>query len=119
MVGLYNNLGLVLEKKGESQEATAFYQKAIQKDSHYYFSYINLGGLYRSTGKYDLAREYYQKALQIKPNCFEAFLNLGILYDLYLASPQEAIKNYQYYCQAGGPRSSEVRKWIKTLQIRE
>jgi tetratricopeptide (TPR) repeat protein len=119
MVKIYNNLGLSLEKKGETQKAVAFYQKAIQKNSHYYFSYINLGALYRSTGKYELAREYYQKALLIEPDCPEAFLNLGILYDLYLSSPEEAIKNYRHYCQAGGPRSSEVRKWIETLQLRK
>ena len=115
-VELYNNLGFALEKKGEIQEAVTFYEKAIQKDSRYYFPYINLGALYRSTGKYELARECYQKALQIKPDCLEALLNLGILYDLYLSSPGDAIKNYQHYCQAGGHRSSEVRKWIEALQ---
>ncbi|MEW6382005.1 MAG: tetratricopeptide repeat protein [bacterium] len=115
-VEVYNNLGLALERKGDSQEAAAWYQKAIRLDSRFLPPYINLGAFYRSAGKYDMAREQYLHALKLKPDCLDAVLNLGILYDLYLADPQEAIKNYRQYCQGGGPRSSEVKRWIENLQ---
>lgn len=115
-VQVYNNLGLAFERKGEPQEAAACYEKAIQLDSRFLLPYINLGAFYRSAGKYDMARKQYLQVLQIQPGCLDALLNLGILYDLYLADPQEAITNYQRYCQGSGPRSSEVKRWIENLQ---
>lgn len=116
---VYNNLGLAFEKGKKPQEARACYQKAIQKDGRYLPAYINLGAFYQAAGEYELAKEQYLHALKINPNCLEALLNLGILYDLYLADPKEALRNYQQYCQAGGPRSSEVKRWIETLQSKK
>ncbi|MFH1673938.1 MAG: tetratricopeptide repeat protein [Pseudomonadota bacterium] len=115
----YNNIGIAYGKKGDAQQALQFYQRALEEDPRYIPPHINMGILHRSIGKYDLAEKHYLQALSIASDCQAALLNLGILYDIYMNKQDEAIKNYQRYCQLGGPRSAEVREWIETIKQRK
>lgn len=76
---IYNDIGLIYERKGEYNEALDFHQKALgryldffEKQNHQYIaaSYNNIGVIYYRKGEYEKALEYYQKASKIMLNIF-------------------------------------------------
>ena len=68
----YNSLGAVLYKLGQYEEATKYYQKAIENDPNFSVSYFNLGLLKYELKQYEEAIKYYQKA--IENDAYEAIM---------------------------------------------
>ncbi|MGA2508399.1 MAG: tetratricopeptide repeat protein, partial [Chitinispirillaceae bacterium] len=75
----YNNLGLLLEDMGRTDEAMAHFRKVLEINPNYAIAHYNLGLLLENTGRTDEAMAHYQKALEIKPNYAKAHNNLGLL----------------------------------------
>ncbi|MDY6802577.1 MAG: tetratricopeptide repeat protein [Cyanobacteriota bacterium] len=67
------NLGKLLEKKGEIDEAIASYQKAIARDPSSIEIYHNLADLFRKKGSYQDALKVYQQALQFNPETLDLY----------------------------------------------
>jgi len=104
--GCYNNLGLVLELKGEFEQALSYYQNSlkinenIDNKSGIASSLTNIGNILQKQGNYRSSIEYYVKVLKIREELNEkigiadAYNNIGSLYEKQDAF-EEAIKNYQ------------------------
>ena len=104
--GCYNNLGLVLELKGEFTLALSYYHKSLEinrkinNKSGIASSLTNIGNILQKQGNYKSSVEYYVKSLKIREELNEkigiadAYNNIGALYEKQNAF-EEAIKNYQ------------------------
>ena len=90
----HNNLGNVLLKKGQVDEAMVQYQKSLGIKSDYAEACYNLGGALLQKGHVDEAIVQCQRALEIRPDYVEARNNLG--YALLLkGQADEAIAQFQ------------------------
>jgi len=90
----YNNLGLLLNNKGQTQEAIEYYQQALRLKPDYIEAHNNLGTALADAGRQQEAIEHYRQALRLNPDYIEAHNNLGAA----LADAgrlQEAIEQYQ------------------------
>ena len=72
-----NNLGVVLVRRGQIDEAVGQYRQALQLKPDYAEAYNNLGAALARQRRIDEAIGQYQQALQIKPDYAEAHNNLG------------------------------------------
>ena len=82
----HNNLGEVLYKRGEIDEALSHYEKALEirsrkQTSRYDFllalTHTNLGTALRRKGMLDDAIGHYQKAVESQPDYAEGYFGLG------------------------------------------
>ena len=87
----HNNLGFVLERKGEVDKAISHYLRAIELDPNLDKAYSNLGFVFASRGQLGEAVKYYRQLLRIRPEAANAQINLGnILYSLGQLSEAES-----------------------------
>ncbi|MFN8006288.1 MAG: DUF3857 domain-containing protein [Terriglobia bacterium] len=63
----WNNLGQMLSRFGDLEEARLAYEKQISVEPKDAYSYTNLGRLYVRKGMYDKAIPFFQKQLEINP----------------------------------------------------
>jgi tetratricopeptide (TPR) repeat protein len=73
----YNNLGLLLAGRGQTDEAIAEYQKALDIDPNQSEVHSNLGLALHKRGQWDDAIAHYRRALEIAPENSMAYSNLG------------------------------------------
>jgi serine phosphatase RsbU (regulator of sigma subunit)/Tfp pilus assembly protein PilF len=102
----YNNIGLILESKGEFNLAMEYYTKSLEIDTEINnkngiaASLNNMGNILQSQGNYKKSIEFYIKAQKIreeqndKVGIGDAYNNIAALYEKQDAY-DEAIKNYQ------------------------
>jgi tetratricopeptide (TPR) repeat protein len=90
----HNNLGLALLQKGQVDEASAQFLRALEIDPNNAEAHYNLGTFFAQKGRLDEAIVQYQKALGINPNYADALNNLGnVLFQK--RQVDEAIVQYQ------------------------
>lgn len=77
---VYNDLGNLLQEKGQLDEAIVSYKKAITLNPAFAGVYFNLAETYQEKGQIDEAISYYQIMLQHHPNHAESYNNLGIIF---------------------------------------
>ena len=63
----YNNLGLVLQARGRTDEAIDLHRKAVQLDPDYAWAHHDLGNALRSIGRLDEAHDYFQECFRRDP----------------------------------------------------
>ena len=73
----HNNLGAVLVKQGELEDAVEHYREALRIDPAYAEAHNNLGVALIERGELEAAVEHYREALRINPAYAEAHYNLG------------------------------------------
>ena len=78
----YNNLGTFFNRTGQTNDAKAYYQKAIDINPAYGDAHYNLALILRHLGRMDEAIAHYRKALEINPNRLETINNLAVAYIL-------------------------------------
>lgn len=83
---VHNNLGEVLYKRGQTEEALSHYEKALEirsrdRTSRHDFllalSHANIGTALRRKGLLDDAISHYQKAVELQPDYAQGCLGLG------------------------------------------
>jgi Tfp pilus assembly protein PilF len=74
---IHYNLGVVLERRGELDDAIMHYSEAIRIRPHYVSANFNLGNALAKQGKLDHAFARLSEAVRLKPDLREARLNLG------------------------------------------
>ena len=109
--GLQDNLGLVLNKRGESDQAEACYRRALSVNPRTMKAHNNLGILLSAKGQLDEAEREFKAALRLQPMNGGVLANLSDLYFAQgriqeaLATNAEAIKadpsNPQHYVVFG------------------
>ena len=88
------NLGVVLARKGNLNEAIEEYRAALKIKPDYVEAYYNLGNAFMRKGDARAAIHNYRMALQNNPDFFKAYYNIAkILYGQ--GNIDEAIQNYQ------------------------
>jgi len=74
----YNNLGITLLKKGQTNEAMDCFRKSLAINPRFSEPYHNLASAFIQKGQLDEAIVHYQEALQIQPNSPATLNFLGI-----------------------------------------
>lgn len=75
----YNNLGILLNQYGRTDEAIPLYRKAEKLKPGHSDTYNNLATALQAQGKYEEALEYFNKSMQLDPNNASPHNNLGTL----------------------------------------
>jgi tetratricopeptide (TPR) repeat protein len=73
-----HNLGYILLRRGQEDEAMTHFQKALEIQPDLLESYNDLGTIFLDKGQTDKAIAQFQKALNIQPNNPQVYNNLGI-----------------------------------------
>ena len=89
-----NVLGVVLDRKGQTEEAIKMYQKALQINENSAETHFNMGSILHRLGRSNEARISYEKAISIKSDFLNAHFNLGLVYQ-NLQDSKKAIESYQ------------------------
>jgi superkiller protein 3 len=74
---IYNDLGVVLERQGLSDEAVRAYRKAIELDPKFASAHYNLGSSLARSGQLAEAERYLRKALDADPTSAAAHQQLA------------------------------------------
>jgi protein O-mannosyl-transferase len=90
----YNNLGLLLNNKGQTKEAIEHFQQALALKPDYAQAQNNWGVALVKTGRMLEAIEHYKQALQLDPDYATAYNNLGAVL-IQTGRTQEAIDHYK------------------------
>ena len=89
-----NVLGVVLDRKGQTEEAIKMYQKALQINENSPETHFNVGSILHRLGRSNEARISYEKAISIKSDFLNAHFNLGLIYQ-NLQDNKKAIESYE------------------------
>jgi tetratricopeptide (TPR) repeat protein len=73
----HNNLGVVLMRRGATQEAIAEYTEALRLKPDLIETHLNLGNILAGAGRIDSAVPHYDEALRLDPSSAEAHFDLG------------------------------------------
>lgn len=76
-LGVLNNLGLVSDELGKTDEAIKYFTMAAKVAPESVLVYANLGFLYQNMGKYEEAMPYFDKAVEIDPELGVPYNNRG------------------------------------------
>jgi tetratricopeptide (TPR) repeat protein len=100
------NMGTLLVRRGNVQEAVDYYRRALAIKPDYAEARYNLGNALLKLGKAMEALKEYQRAVEIKPDLVDAQSNLGTLL-LSLHRPEEAVAHLQEAVRVD-PNDAEV-----------
>lgn len=77
------NLGLVMAKLGQNQEAIRLFEIESQNPYHGSLALLYMGAIHKSEGKYDKALDCFQRAYKREPQNIDIALNLARTYNLH------------------------------------
>ena len=89
-----NILGVVIDAKGQPDEAIKIYQKALQINENSAETHFNMGSILHRLGRSNEARISYEKSISLKPDFLNAHFNLGLVYQ-NLQDNKKAIESYE------------------------
>ncbi|MBF2045856.1 MAG: tetratricopeptide repeat protein [Leptolyngbya sp. IPPAS B-1204] len=78
-LGAYNNLGNLLQARGDFIHAEQLYRTCLTIDPNFAIGHYNLGMILKAMGQMEAAVAHYQTAIQLNPNYAEAYQNLGVV----------------------------------------
>lgn len=98
----YREQGYEAQRKGDKDNALAFYQKAAALDPSYPTPLNDLGVLLEEEGRLEDAEQAYQRALTVSPTYLEPHTNLGMLYER-MGQREKAIYHWLKRYELGDP----------------
>ena len=125
----HNDLGVLLEREDNLEDALEQYRLARRKDPTLVLAYINAGNVYVKLNKLTEAEKFYRQALDREPDQTEALNNLAWVYILLQENLRSAIglleqaievdqeNRYRYLDSLGWAlyREGRVEEAIQTL----
>lgn len=112
------NLGIVAYQEKRYEQATAYFEKALELKPNHTQALNYMGVLARIDGRFGEAEGYYRHAIKIDPNYRLAIRNLGILLDLYGGRIEEALALYERYQSLQDEPDPKVKEWIFDIKQR-
>jgi tetratricopeptide (TPR) repeat protein len=88
------NLAVLLQERGESDEAAVRYREALKDDPELVDAHVNLANLLAGRGELDSAIEHYREALRIRPGLANAHYNLALALE-GRGDPHGALRHYR------------------------
>ena len=76
----WNNLGLLATREGQTAQAIAYFQEALQLSPDHLIALENLGNAYRQQKQWDAARRVLEHAVAVGPEDPEANYSLGMVF---------------------------------------
>ena len=70
---LFYNAGLICQKRGQTEDAVAFYQQALNEAPQFAEALLNLGHAMMSLGQEDDARSFWRRAIREKPELAQTY----------------------------------------------
>ncbi|HTP35358.1 MAG TPA: tetratricopeptide repeat protein, partial [Candidatus Acidoferrales bacterium] len=61
------------QKRGQSEDAAAYYQQALQEDPQFAEALLNLGHALMSMGQEEEARSHWRRAIREKPELAQTY----------------------------------------------
>ena len=103
--------------QGQSREAIAQYQMAVDLDPTLISAWANMGIEFLRAGQYSQAHYALSRAILLAPSDPVLHYNLGILAEQFLRQPDQALYHYERFLALSpqDPDAPRVRSWIKTL----
>ncbi len=100
-----------------AEEAEKTLQEAVGREPQNAALWNELGVVLRARGNFVAARNAYDKAIELAPQVGAPYRNRGVLQDLYLNSPEAALRDFEQYQQLGGDEKP-LASWIAELRQR-
>jgi len=89
-----NILGVITDRKGQTEEAIKIYQKALRINKNSPETHFNMGSILHRLGRSNEAKISYEKAIGLKSDFLNAYFNLGLVFQ-NLRNYKKAIENYK------------------------
>jgi tetratricopeptide (TPR) repeat protein len=109
-----NDLGDMLDRQGNVQEAIAHYEQAIRIMPDYADAHDNLGNTLKEAGRVGEAKKHYELSLQINPENADAHNNLGNVFVLE-GKVSEAIAHYEQSLRINPENADAHNNWGNVL----
>ena len=90
-----NNLGVLLQGIGRSEEAITYFQQVIKHAPNHAKACNNLGNVYHQLGKNKEAINFHEKAIEIDPNYIDAYYCLGVVFTALNSNTQKELSCYK------------------------
>jgi len=100
----HNNLGSLLERRGQFDQATHHYAEAVRIEPNFAEAHNHLGSMRIAQGRIDQAIAHYVEAIRIKPHYADAHNNLGVA----LSKRGDMGRAFEHYQRALGIRPDHV-----------
>jgi tetratricopeptide (TPR) repeat protein len=78
---LYNLMGMINGKLGDSKKAISYFKKLIKIQPTQHEAYNNIGIILKNVKRFDEAIDYFTKAIKIMPTYSSPYYNLGSVYE--------------------------------------
>ena len=113
----WNNLGLLLHRMGEYDNAQAAYTTALTQDERCCQAAYNLGSLHEDRGDVELAIRQYRLALELAPDYADAHFNLAAALSR-AGRGADALRHWQRYVEldAGSPWARIARAHLELVE---
>lgn len=117
-LGAYNNLGGLLQNKGDWMGAKAQFEKLLAIDPSFAAGHYNLGMTLKAMGQMADAIAHYQQAIALSPNYAEAHQNLGVVL-LKLGRVPESLEAFgraiALHDQQNSPEGDRLRQGLQQM----
>ncbi len=106
-----------LDQKGQLEEASSLYLKAIALEPKDPNLYYNLAVENLKINQYALAEQAFKQAIKLNPKDKDAYYNLGVLYESYLIDKAEAVNCYTKYLKLAtrAEDAGKVQAWVRQI----
>jgi tetratricopeptide (TPR) repeat protein len=113
----WNNLGLLLHRMGQYDDAQAAYAEALKQDERCCQAAYNLGSLHEDRGDVELAIRQYRLALELAPDYADAHFNLAAALSR-AGRATDALRHWQRYVEldAGSPWARIARAHLELVE---
>ncbi len=109
---VWNNLGVVLRKRGDEKKARDAFKKALELRADCYECLNNLAVLDVRAGKYQSASKHIEQALQINANYPEALFHRALIADLD-KNKKLAARHYKDFLKYSGKIPAHVLDQVR------
>lgn len=113
---IYNDLGVVLEREGLSEEAVVAFRKAVKLDPASASAHFNLGSSLVRSGKFAEAERHLRRAVDKDPNA-QTYTGLGIVL-WQMGRADEAIANLKSAIEAN-PAHAPAYDQLGTILVEQ